>query len=287
MSAKWWRSAALFALLVLLVGCATANKEGARHDGPLRVVTYNIRGGMGTGDKSRPPVKAGDQIPLIADFLREESADFVFLQEVDQNVQRSGSIDETALLAKSLNFHGQFAPAIPLQGGHFGVAILSRWPIVDSRVEPLFKPDYSAHVPRYPDYYEEQRVLLIVHVDTPRGRVALLCTHLGLTADQREKQFAQIAEFARQEAKSLPVIFAGDLNTKPDEAELRLLDGVLKDTAAGSTTRLNTFPWDVPNRCIDYVYTTAEFATTRVVVPDVLLSDHRPVFVELQGPASR
>ncbi|MCC6547255.1 endonuclease/exonuclease/phosphatase family protein [Candidatus Sumerlaeota bacterium] len=280
-----WGTGRLFPviLLLLLAGCSTAQKKvDAGDDGILRVVTYNIRGGMGTGDKSQPPVSAQDNLPKIADFLRVENADIVLLQEVDVNVKRSGSIDEVAALAKELKFSGYFAPAIDLQGGHFGVAMLSRWPITDSRHEMLFKPDYSNHTPKYPDYYEEQRVLLVAHVESPMGPVAVLCTHLGLTSDQREKQLQRIAEVAREEAKSRPVIFGGDLNARPEELELRLLDGVLHDTGA-VTKRLNTFPWDVPNRCIDYVYTSEHFVPSRLSVPDVLLSDHRPVVVELLG----
>lgn len=275
--------ALLLVVVLFAIGCANHSSKSTpvASDGSLRVITYNIRGGMGNGDKSQPPVDAKKNLPKIADFLRAEGADIIFLQEVDVNVKRSGSIDEVALLSGDLNFAGKFAPAIDLQGGQFGVAILSRWPISDARVEKLFKPDYSNHVPKYPDYYDEQRVILLVHVETPRGKIAVLCTHLGLTNDQREKQLQRIAEIASEEAKLHPVIFGGDLNARPEELELKIINTVLNDTGGGAS-RLNTFPWDVPNRCIDYVYTSKDFTTTRLSVPDVLLSDHRPVVVELQ-----
>jgi endonuclease/exonuclease/phosphatase family metal-dependent hydrolase len=55
--------------------------------------------------------------------------DLVALQEVDKNAKRTGDIDQPAELARLTKMKVVFGANIELQSGHYGNAVLSRYPI--------------------------------------------------------------------------------------------------------------------------------------------------------------
>lgn len=87
----------------------------------LRVMTYNIHVGVGM-DKQL-------DLPRIAAVINAQHPDLVGLQEVDRGVARTQRIDEIAELAKLTRMDYAFAFNLHYQGGQYGVAILSRFPI--------------------------------------------------------------------------------------------------------------------------------------------------------------
>src|ERR1044071_398066 len=87
----------------------------------LRIMTYNIHVGVGMDKKL--------DLRRIADVINKEKPDLVGLQEVDRGVQRTQRIDEIAELSKLTHMDYAFAFNLPYQGGQYGVAILSRFPI--------------------------------------------------------------------------------------------------------------------------------------------------------------
>ena len=87
----------------------------------LSVMTYNIHHGEGTDGKV--------DIERIAAVIKQADPDLVALQEVDQKVKRSGQIDQPAELARLTGLHVVFGGNLPLEGGEYGNAVLSRFPI--------------------------------------------------------------------------------------------------------------------------------------------------------------
>jgi endonuclease/exonuclease/phosphatase family metal-dependent hydrolase len=102
--------------LAALVAVCAAPRPAA--DAPLlRVVTYNIL--------------AGERgLENLTETLKSADADLIGLQEVDVGTKRSGGKDEAAALATALKMHHAFVPHFHYQGGQFGLALLSRHPIV-------------------------------------------------------------------------------------------------------------------------------------------------------------
>ena len=88
----------------------------------LRVMTYNIHVGVGM-DKQL-------NLQRIADVVKLEHPDLVGLQEVDRGVKRTEGIDEIAELGRLTGMEYAFAHNLDYQGGQYGVAILSRFPIL-------------------------------------------------------------------------------------------------------------------------------------------------------------
>src|SRR5215510_6223522 len=87
----------------------------------LRVMTYNIHVGVGMDKKL--------DLQRIAAVINRERPDLVGLQEVDRGVKRTEGKDEIAELAALTKMHYAFAHNLDFQGGQYGVAILSRFPI--------------------------------------------------------------------------------------------------------------------------------------------------------------
>ena len=87
-------------------------------------MTYNIHVGVGMDKKL--------DLPRIADVIKREHVDLVGLQEVDRGVERTQRIDEIAELARLTRMDYAFAFNLKYQGGQYGVAILSRFPIRDT-----------------------------------------------------------------------------------------------------------------------------------------------------------
>lgn len=250
-------------------------------DTELTVMTYNIRVGVGPG-RAISPELVGENLDRIAEVIRASGADVVLLQEVDQGVVRSGGIDETRHLSDALRMNVCFAPALEFGGGHYGIALLTTWEIVESGAVPLFRPDYSESHPEYPEHFSEQRVALIARLASGERTITAIDTHLGLTADQRDRQLAEIAELVQPHLLAGPVIVGGDLNCEPASPELAHLSA-LRPVAEASEGLL-TFPADDPVRAIDHVYVSpgVRVISSEVLVTD--LSDHRPLVTRIALP---
>src|SRR5690606_16137530 len=89
-----------------------------------RVVSYNIHHGLGMDDSVN--------LERTARVLRTLQADIAGLQEVDSSVQRSGGVDQAAVLGEMLGMDHAFGAFMPYEGGRYGMAILSKFPIVRS-----------------------------------------------------------------------------------------------------------------------------------------------------------
>src|SRR5213080_5349690 len=88
----------------------------------IRVMTYNIHVGVGMDKKL--------DLARIAGVINAQHPDLVGLQEVDRGVARTQRIDEIAEIAKLTRMEYAFAFNLRYQGGQYGVAILSRFPII-------------------------------------------------------------------------------------------------------------------------------------------------------------
>lgn len=229
----------------------------------LRIITYNIH-------HANPPSRPGViDIDTIVSFLKKHPADVIALQEVDVNTKRSGNINEAKLIADGLGMHVFFARAIHHDGGQYGVALLSKFPLSDTQV--VFLPMDTTKK-------GEQRVLGTATIQLPSGRtVAIGFTHLDHQKDpkSRELQISVISLLASNTDK--PFVLAGDLNAEPGSSTISLFDATFQRTCEPCPP---TFPADFPNRTIDFIG-IKKLSKTKVVshavLPESYASDHRPV----------
>ena len=240
----------------------------------LRVLSYNIHHGEGVDRKL--------DLPRIARVIADQKPDLVALQEMDVKTQRTGGVDQPAELARLTGMHVAFGKGIDYQGGEYGNAILSRFPIESKSVHPL--PASEG---------EERRNATVVTVRPWEGgpEVRFVGTHLNYR-DESERVLevkAILSALKQGQGGSLPTILAGDLNARPGTAPLKLFAPDWKDAAAdrgaGDTPEAMTYPAEKPVRRIDYVLLHPAAAWRVVeskVVPEPVASDHRPVLAVVE-----
>ena len=225
---------------------------------PMRIMTYNIQHGAGMDDVI--------DLDRQATVIRNADPEIVGLQEVDSCVKRSSYIHQAAILAKSLGMYSTFGPAIPLTGGKYGVAILSKEKPLSHRILPL--PG------------NEKRVLLVCEFQ----EYVFATTHLALEEENRLTSLDIILEEAARWDK--PFFICGDWNDEPSskfitkmKKSFRLLNNITNSSAN------YTFRADNPSKIIDYIacYGRAVKAVKkRQVINEPNASDHRPVLVEIR-----
>jgi endonuclease/exonuclease/phosphatase family metal-dependent hydrolase len=262
-------------------------------DTRLRVLTWNVWWRFGPWQARQP---------AIAATLRRIDADVVALQEVWAEV---GGPNQAQLLADELGYEHAFAPGFDDGEVAFGLAVLSRWPIVASSAQSL---------PTQPGV-DELRVALTAEIDGPHGPFEIYTTHLNWRFDQsdvRQLQVRALAEMvAASDGRTYPAIVCGDFNADPLSDEVRMLTGrssvpvprlVFHDAweVAGEGpghTWSNANPFAAcdlePDRRIDYVFVgwPKERGAGHVVgaaveavepVEGVYPSDHYAVLAELR-----
>ena len=132
-------------------------------------------------------------------MLAEIDADIIGLQEVDSRPSRSAAA-QAPELARRLGMQMVEGPLLVEGDGHYGNAVLSRWPLAIRRRE------------RLPHWIGEPRGFLHA-VATPPGGIVwqVIVTHLSLGPVTRGRQFAAIARDL-DSAASEPTVLLADLN---------------------------------------------------------------------------
>ena len=263
-----------FACVIATAACTTsrASSPVPAHSA-IRVVSYNIHAGK---DASQRP-----NLERVAAVLDSLDADIALLQEVDRGTERSGNVDQVAELERLTGMHGAFGKSLDFQGGDYGIAALSRWPIERTEVVPL---PTDPPVDRGGGVFEP-RVALHLVVSTPTGPLHVIGTHLGAEGvstfrDQEARDL--LAHVRARVAPDAPVIIGGDFNSLPNSGVHAGFSQHFRDTwEECGDGEGHTFPADSAVRRIDYIFVRG-LRCTAAKVPETLASDHRPLVVVLQ-----
>jgi endonuclease/exonuclease/phosphatase family metal-dependent hydrolase len=265
------RRAPLAALLGLVLCATCTHLPAASRETRLRVMSYNIAYGHG-------------DLTQTAEAIRASSPDVVALQEVDVHwAERSHFADQAGELASRLHLQVRFARIYQLPGAEgappreFGVALLSRFPVIAFTNHPLVRLSTQQETPvpaPLPGFLEAT-------IDIGGTSVRVFNTHTDYRPDPsvRRQQVAEMVTFIGE--SSGPMLLFGDLNAPPDAPELQPLLQRLRDAWPASAGPGLTYPATNPVKRIDYVLTSTHFDVRSAWVPLTMASDHRPVVVDL------
>ncbi|MBL9203188.1 MAG: endonuclease/exonuclease/phosphatase family protein, partial [Opitutaceae bacterium] len=224
-------------MLRFLALLAFATCSWAAQPVTLRVMSYNIHHGEGLDGRL--------DLERIARVITDAQADVVGLQEVDRGTERTQRRDLPAELARLTGLTVRFDRNIPHQGGDYGNAVLTRFPIKRAKNTPLrsFANGEQRGV---------QQLVLEIH-----GReVLFMNTHLDARRDPAEREHSATELRAIvQAAGAMPVILVGDFNAVPTAPSVAAIRPFLTD----SWTVVNqepgfTIPVKKPTRRIDYIW---------------------------------
>ena len=229
----------------------------------IKVLCYNLRfGELATLEE-------------LASFIDSIHPDVVALQEVDVRTFRDRAkhqngkdfITELAFRTGMLSAYGR---TIDYAGGYYGIGILSRFPISETRRVMLPMPEGA----------KEQRALLLAGIELPGGKgFTFVSTHLDHSSSVVRKVQVKALNRALSGIRS-PVVVAGDFNAKPDSPEIAV--GMRKWRTA--CTNDFTISSSNPTSKIDYIFfaPAGRWRKTDAATPKVTLSDHLPLWAELE-----
>ena len=236
----------------------------------FRIATYNIHKGIGGLDRRYRPQR------IVETLLRYEP-DIVLMQEVDDDVPRSSCDCQVELFADALDMkHYAFQRNVKLKRGHYGNAIISRFPLSDVQHLDLTIP------------LKKRRQALMAHCilrhEGHRRSMLVVNLHLGLAGFERQVQLRRIldSDMVRHARKRTPVIIGGDYN----DVWSSLGKMMLPAGFASATERILTYPAAFPARALDRVYYRGDlkadhaFASRSDIAKQA--SDHLPLVVDFQ-----
>ena len=244
-------------MLLLLTACATSRTRQPTSV-ELTILTWNIL--HGADDEGELNLEAKGR------YISDQAADLVFLQEIDEYCERSGSVDQITALGRISAMDAAFGSFMPYQGGHYGLGTLSALPVRATR--SLRLPDG-----------DEPRVALLREVQVLGRPLLAVNLHLNWTRDDAFRYAQAAALLAELETLDLPMVVAGDFNDTPDSRTMKaFFDAGFESVEAPGPS------WNAraPSRDIDHILVRSGRGLRLEplggeVLEERALSDHRPV----------
>ena len=237
----------------------------------LRVLSYNIHKCIGGLDRRYEPHR-------VAEVIHKLEPDVLMLQEVDAGTSRARGDKQVDVLGEILGLrHRTWFPNVDVRGGgHYGNAILSRYPLIEST-----NIDVSI---RWKKKRSVLHGVIRVRHDNVDRTVHLYNMHLGLARFERRIQLRKFIDshpFATLHHYT-PVVVGGDLN----DVYGRLGELLRPAGFRGVERRPLTFPAWSPMRPLDAIFVRGALDFLKLARCESELarraSDHRPLLAEVR-----
>jgi len=237
----------------------------------LKFLTYNIHKGIGGIDRKY-------RLERVIEVLRHHNPDIALLQEVDDGGPRSRGDCQVELLREALGYSDSaFQANVRLRRGHYGNAILSRFPLShQSDVELTIRP-------------KKRRRALVAHARLAHEhhtRTLIVANlHLGLADFERRMQLRRLLrhESIVHHHATTPMIVGGDFNDVWGRLGRRVMQPGGFHSATG---KVRTFPARMPLRSLDSIYYRGDVELDHAFAGHTQLcceaSDHRPLIAYLE-----
>lgn len=225
---------------------------------PIKVMTYNIRHGVGIDDQL--------DLDRIIDTIQKYEPDIIALNEVDRLMPRSSMQKQDEMIAEQLGYHVVYGHNINF-GAKYGNVLLSRYPI----------QSWTNHkLPQLKGKITEPRGLIEAQLDVNGKGLNVFVTHLSLIREERPAQIDYVVR--KVEEANGPTILMGDFNEGASSEPMTKIADVLQDSA---TESYHTFATDDLKVRIDYIFVSdgLEVKSSTAVYSEA--SDHLPVVAEV------
>ena len=149
-----------------------------------------------------------ENLQLLAESISAVHADAICLQEVDKCAARSEGVDMTAELSRMSGYaYSYFIKIRDFQGGEYGTAILSRYPIIDAQTL-----NFAVKIAK------QGTSCGYVILDVEGERVTLFNTHLSVESEEANTDTMLclgdiLSDYAEKNGARL--LCCGDFNTNP------------------------------------------------------------------------
>jgi endonuclease/exonuclease/phosphatase family metal-dependent hydrolase len=228
-----------------------------RPGGLVRVMTWNIHGGVGTDGRF--------DLGRVVETIERHHVDVVALQEVDSRRTLAPARSAFAVLREAVGEHRVEAKSIITADGDYGQMLVSRWPFGTTEIHDLTIAK------------REPRRAIEVDIAAPGGALRLVAAHFGLSFRERRHQARRLVAIARRHPTT--TVMLGDFNEWFWPASLR---GALRRELP-ARTRHASFPSWCPVLHLDRIFCWPPGAMRRSFVDRAAsrVSDHLPVIADI------
>lgn len=225
----------------------------------ITVASYNIQAGF----------SSKHQWERLARHILSCGADIVGLQEVDMFTSRIGGVDALSHIADAANMpYYAYTPAIlSFDGGQYGTAILSKFPIKEHKVIPLPSGDY------------EPRSCCHSLIDMDGDELHFINTHLSV--ESYKQRMVQLEFLSDIIPYGESYFVTGDFNTdkKEDFSPVKKEDLALVNL---EYAMMHTFR--ATGDAIDNIlYPQSKFSILDIGMEDSADSDHNLLFAKFEA----
>jgi endonuclease/exonuclease/phosphatase family metal-dependent hydrolase len=236
----------------------------------FKVATYNIHKCVGIDRKYSPE--------RIVDVLREVDADIIGLQEVLCHSHLHDRDHQARFIADALEMEFRLGENRRINGGAYGNAVLSRFPIEDHQ-------NYDITIKKY-----EPRGCLRSTINIDGNSLHFVNVHMGTSFFERRRQVHKMLAAHVLDSPELigRRIVAGDFNEWINGVTTRLFRSNFKSVDPRlHLGRTRTFPGILPLVHLDHVYFDDSFRLRNAVLhrsrTALIASDHLPIVAEFES----
>lgn len=237
----------------------------------------------------------GKLLEPLLDFLEQQQADIYFLQEVRASSDDSlpESFHSMRTIQARLNYpHSHYAPAFSQtdDGASYtsGNSVVTKFPIKSSE-RVYVRGQFSEWPANQTDFRDLPSILQIIELETPVGIINACNLHGvwdldgDLFSDARKEMVDTITRTISQKQN---IILVGDTNAKHTNPAIRLLQQQLISVFGTElTSTFNMRRKDNPGyatAAVDLMFVSPHIKIISKSCPDIDVSDHLPIVVELE-----
>lgn len=279
------------------------------------VMTFNI--GFLSGMTNNLPVEPDPELykknlKAAYTFIDDIDPDFIGFQEIDFQSERSFSINQLDSIARyseyaygvaATNWDKNYVPfpywppSVHFGKMHSGQAILSKYPVVESKRIVLEQPE---NAPFYYNAFYLDRLIQVTKINVNKNTpLILMNVHLeAFDQETREQQAQVVLDQYKKFKDKFPVLLIGDFNMRPPYASEKISDeatiqyfleepglkaAITKSMYLAGESDYFTYNTEKPYEQLDYIFYNSDkiHAVEAYVAQEAKqISDHLPVVME-------